>query len=136
MNLSIRKKLNVLIQLAESDKDFAEAEWNVISNTAKINHLPIEEVFEIMRKPEPIGEIEKLDDETRFEYLYTCVELIMADNKLFECELAFCKNIATKLNLKDEAVNFLVENFTKKPFTQLRTDVLQEYRVGVIAEKR
>ena len=127
MDLLIKKKLNILVQLAESDKHFAEAEWNVISQTAKINNFPIEEVFEIMRKPEPIGLLEKLDNDTRFEYLHTCVELIMADNKLLECELAFCKSIASKLHLKEEAVDFLVEHLEKKTYSQLRAEVLQGY---------
>ena len=127
MELEIKKKLNILVQLAESDNHFAEAEWDVISQAARINNFPIEGVFEIMRKPEPIGVIEKLDNDTRFEYLHTCVELIMADHKLYDCELAFCKNIASKLHLKEEAVDFLVEHFEKKTYSQLRADVLEAY---------
>lgn len=128
MEAIIRKKLNILVQLAESDKFFAESEWNVISHIAEANNINIEEVYDLMRNPEPIGVLEKLDDNARFEYLYNCVELIMADNKLLECEIDFCRNIATKLHLKKDAVDFLVEHFGKKNFSQLRSDVLLDYK--------
>lgn len=127
METIIKKRLNTLIQLAESDKQFAESEWNLIAHIAAVNKIEIEEVYEIMRNPESIGDLNKLSDEAKFEYLHNCVELIMADNKLLDCEIEFCRNIASKLHLKQESVDFLIEHIGKKPFDQLRLDVMHEY---------
>lgn len=122
MDIVTRKQLNLLIQLAESDKHFSSMEREMIFEIARKNKFPSSEVRELIRNPEPLESFGALSDNQRFEYLYTCISLMLVDNKIFESELVFCKNIAIKLGFNKEVVEFLkneINNHTKEDLKQI-----------------
>lgn len=128
MDTSTRKQLNILIQLAEADKHFAKAERDVIFNIARSHNFPEEAVYDLIRNPEPIDLQGVLSPDTKFDYLYACIQLIMVDHKLFESELIFSKTIATKLGFKKNVVDYLVENFGKKPLEEQKGVVFRDFQ--------
>lgn len=122
MDIITRKQLNILVQLAEVDKHLAPAEKDKIFQIARERNFPIEELKELIRNPEPIGSLGALSDPIRFEYLITCVELMLIDKKIFSSEILFCRNVAIKLGFKQGVIDFLVENFeshTKRELEQV-----------------
>jgi uncharacterized tellurite resistance protein B-like protein len=127
MDIVTKKQLNILIQLAESDKHFAKAERDMIFRIAKERNFSEEDVIALIHNPEPIGTLGALSQEQKFEYLVACIGLIHVDHKLFESELIFCKSIAIKLGFKKSVVDFFVDNFEKKPLNELKTAVFRDY---------
>ncbi|MEQ8363719.1 MAG: TerB family tellurite resistance protein [Cyclobacteriaceae bacterium] len=127
MDIVTKKQLNILIQLAEADKHFAKVEREMIYKIAKDRNFPEDTVNDLIRNPEPIGSLGALSNDQKFQYLYGCIELIFADQKLFESELIFCRGVAIKLGFKKSVVDFMVterENMTKE---ELKKRIFDEY---------
>ncbi|MBS1682766.1 MAG: TerB family tellurite resistance protein [Bacteroidetes bacterium] len=127
MDIITEKQLNILIQLAEADKHFAQAEREMILRIAKDRNFPEDAVNRLIRTPQPIDSLGALSNDQKFEYLISCVELIYADHKIFESELIFVKSIAIKLGFKKSVVEYLFENLSKTSKTELKSTVLAEY---------
>jgi hypothetical protein len=127
MDIVTKKQLNILIQLAEADKHFAKSERELIFRIAKDRNFSEEEVNALIRNPEPIDSLGALSNEQKLHYLYTCLDLIYVDNKVFESELMFCKSIAIKLGFKKNVVDFLVDNFDKKLTEDTKKAVFDNY---------
>ena len=47
----------------------------------------------------------------KFEYLMSAIELVFADQNVFESEVIFCKNIAIKLGFKKGIIDYFIENY-------------------------
>lgn len=127
MDIVTRKQINILIQLAEADKHFAKVERELILKIAKDRNFPIEEVNELIKKPEPIETLGALSPDQKFDYLYSCIELILIDQNIFESEIVFCKSIAIKLGFKKAVIEFFLENHGKLPLTEIKSITLKEY---------
>ena len=127
MDIITKKQLNILVQLAEADKHFARAERELISKIAKEKNFPEEELSELIRNPEPIGTLGALSPEQKFNYLMACVHLIFVDQKIFEKEITFGKNIAYKLGFKNGALEFLIEQYSKLSAEELKNRLLRDF---------
>ena len=57
MDIVTKKKLNILIQLAEADKHFAKAEREMIFKIAKERQFSEKDVEALIRNPEPIDSL-------------------------------------------------------------------------------
>jgi hypothetical protein len=129
MDIVTRKQLNILIQLADVDRNFSNTERDMIFQIARERNFPTEQVEDLIRSPEPIESLGALSLNTKFDYLMTCIRLVFADQKVFERELVFCKSIAIKLGFRKDVVEFLVENLTRMPENQLKEQVFAVYFV-------
>lgn len=127
MDIVTKKQLNILIQLAEADKHFAKSEREMIFKIARDRNFPDEVVQDLIRSPEAIGSLGALSDDQKFQYLNACIDLIFADQKLFESELIFCRGIAIKLGFKKGVVDFLVNERNTLPKEQLKAKIFAEF---------
>lgn len=127
MDIVTKKQLNILIQLAEADKHFAKIEREMIFKIAKERHFPEETVNELIRNPEPIETLGALSVEQKFDYLMTSIDLIFADQNIFESELLFCKNIAIKLGFRKNIIDYFVEHYGKKTREEFKQVALRDY---------
>ncbi len=127
MDIVTEKQLNILIQLAEADKHFAQSERDMIMRIAKERNFSEEAVNHLIRNPTPIDSLGALTNDQKFDYLFACIQLVYIDHKIFESELIFVKSIAIKLGFKKSVVEFLIQNFDKKLPLDLKSTVLSEY---------
>lgn len=127
MDIVTKKQLNILIQLAEADKHFAKIERELIFKIARERKFPEEIVNELIRNPEPIDSLGALSLDQKFEYLMSAMELVFADQNVFESEVIFCKNIAIKLGFKKGVIDYFVENYGKKTRQELKDVSLKEF---------
>ncbi len=127
MDIVTKKKLNILIQLAEADKHFATSEREMIFKIAKDRQFSEDIVNALMRNPEPIGTLGALSIDQKFDYLISCIELIFVDQKIFESEIIFARGIAIKLGFKKNVIDYLLENNSKKPPNELKSVVFQDF---------
>ncbi|MFN8336204.1 MAG: TerB family tellurite resistance protein [Cyclobacteriaceae bacterium] len=127
MDIVTRKKLNLLIQLAEADKHFARSEREMIYRIAKDRNFSEDDVNELIKNPEPIGSLGALSIDQKLDYLLTCIQLMFADQKIFDSELTFCRNVAIKLGFKKGIIDYFVENYEKKSREELRLTAMEEY---------
>jgi uncharacterized tellurite resistance protein B-like protein len=90
----IKEQLNVLINLAASDKSVGDKESKTIHMIGKANGISKEEVDEMMKHPKPIGNLAGLTEDQKFENLYHLIQLMKSDGQVFKSEMHFCEHIA------------------------------------------
>lgn len=127
MDIVTRKQLNILIQLASADKHFSSVERERILDIAKKRNFSTEEVEELIQNPEPIGSFGALSNDQRFQYLYSCIDLMLIDDKIFDSEMIFCIDIAIKLDFKKDVVNFMKEEIHNHPLPELKQMVFERF---------
>lgn len=127
MDIVTRKQLNILIQLAEADKHFSKIERDKIFEIAAKRNFPSENVKELIKNPEPIESFGALSDDQKFEYLFSCVDLMLIDKRIFESEINFCRNIAIKLGFKKGVVDFLQIEIDNHSEADLKKIVFANY---------
>lgn len=127
MDIVTKKQLNILIQLADADKHFAKVEREMILKIATDRGFPDAIVNDLIRNPEPIGTLGALSESQKFKYLSDCVELVFADNQIFESELIFCRGIAIKLGFKKDVVDFMVKERNSMSKEELKKRVFTEF---------
>lgn len=100
----IKEQLNVLINLAASDKLVGEKESKTIHMIGKANGLTKEEVDTMLKSPKPIGDLSAFTEDQKFENLYHLIQLMKSDGQVFKSEIHFCEEIAEKLGYKKAVV--------------------------------
>ncbi len=111
----VKDQLNVLINLAASDNTVAEKEAKVIHVIAKANGIPKDEVDEMLKKPKPIGSLDTLTEDQKFENLYHLIQLMKSDGQVFRSEIHFCEQVAEKLGYKKGVVAELSSRIYSDP---------------------
>jgi uncharacterized tellurite resistance protein B-like protein len=127
MDIVTKKQLNILIQLAEADKHFAKIEREMIFKIARERNFPEDSVNDLIKNPEPIDSLGALSNDQKFEYLMSAIEMIFADQNVFESEIIFCKNIAIKLGFKKNVIDYIMDNYGKKSREEFKLVTLREY---------
>lgn len=129
----INRQLNILVQLATIDGTLAGKEKKLIEHIAKVNQVDNEVIGNLLSKPEPISDLDRLTEEERFEYLYLVIQLMKVDGQVFKSEIVFCESIAEKLGYKKKVVAELSKNIYSDPSITADREMLmsksKRYRV-------
>lgn len=111
----IKEQLNVLINLAASDRSVGEKEAKVIHLIGKANGLSKDEVENMMKNPKPIGDLSVFSEDQKFENLYHLIQIMKSDGQVFKSEIHFCEQIAEKLGYKKGVVGELSTRIYSDP---------------------
>ncbi len=111
----IKEQLNVLINLAASDRNVGEKEAKTIHMIGKANGLSKEEVDNMMKSPQPIGNLHGFTEDQKFENLYHLIQLMKSDGHVFKSEIHFCEQIAEKLGYDKKVVAELSSKIYSDP---------------------
>lgn len=95
MDVHIKQKLNLLIHLALVDGKFHKAEKALLEEFVAEMGFDTKDFQLLALSETKTDELTRLDDKK--EMLFLALRLIRADNFIDKKELAFCKDIATKL---------------------------------------
>jgi uncharacterized membrane protein YebE (DUF533 family) len=121
-----KAELNVLINLAASDKNVAERESKLIQAIAKANGISKEEVDQMMSNPKPITSITSLTQDEKFEHLYYLIQLMKMDGQVFRSEVVFCEQIASKLGYKKGVVAEISQHVYSDPSITADRDMIKQ----------
>lgn len=110
-----KAELNILINLAASDKNVAEREAKLIHTIGKANGISKEDIDNLLQNPKPIGSLTALTDDQKFEHLYYLIQLMKMDGQVFRSEIVFCENIAEKLGYKKGVVAEISQHVYSDP---------------------
>jgi uncharacterized membrane protein YebE (DUF533 family) len=120
-----KAELNVLINLAASDKNVAERESKLIHLIAKANGIAKEEADKMLHNPAPIGNINSLTPDEKFEHLYYLIQLMKMDGQVFRSEIVFCEHIAEKLGFKKGVVGEVSQHVYSDPTITADRDMVK-----------
>ncbi|MFZ6012977.1 MAG: TerB family tellurite resistance protein [Bacteroidota bacterium] len=110
-----KSELNVLINLAASDRNVAERESKLIHMIGKANGIPTEEINQLLKNPKPINNLSTLTTDEKFEHLYYLIQLMKMDGQVFRSEIVFCEQIAEKLGFKKGVVAEMSQHVYSDP---------------------
>ena len=119
MDAVLKKKLNILVRLAEVDGHFAVKERRFIYDVSLRHGVEKQAVDEIIRHPDPIGSLGALSYRTTVEYLTESMILMLVDGKVLPSEILFCEDIGLRLG------------FTKKSIDSLITRIRQNMNISI-----
>lgn len=110
-----KKELSLMIQLAISDNELAEREEKLIFGLGKLHGMSEDEIKNLIKNPEPIGPVEALSDDEKFQYLYMVIQMMKVDGQIFKSEIEFCRSLAVKLGFKKKVVSELSAKIYSDP---------------------
>lgn len=111
----IKEQLNILVNLAASDKLIDDREVKTIHMIGKAGGLSREEVDEMIKRPKPIGELATFTEDQKFENLYQLILMMKSDGQVFKSEIHFCETVAERLGYKKEVISELAAKVYSDP---------------------
>lgn len=98
-------QLKLLINLAQIDGEVGVKERNYIFNIGRANGIAEVVVEPLFDQRHALIVPDNLSNEEKFEYIFSLVQLMKIDERLYQDEIRFCSKVAAKLGY-DEAVMF------------------------------
>jgi uncharacterized tellurite resistance protein B-like protein len=117
-------QLKLLINLARIDGAVAEREQKYIYNIGAANGVPQESIRPLFSSNHEIIVPNDLTDDQRFDYIFSLVQLMKIDERLYKEEILYCSKVASKLGY-DQAVMFDLMLHVR---TAMRGDELEELK--------
>lgn len=111
----IKEQLNILINLAASDKLIDDREVKTIHMIGKAGGLSREEVDEMIKHPKSIGDLSTFTEDQKFENLYQLILMMKSDGQVFRSEVHFCESIAERLGYRKEVISELATKVYSDP---------------------
>jgi uncharacterized membrane protein YebE (DUF533 family) len=121
-----KAELNVLINLAASDKNVAEKESKLIHTIGKANGIPTDEINKMLQNPKPISNLDTLTNDEKFTHLYYLIQLMKMDGQVFRSEVVFCEQIADKLGYKKAVVAEISQHVYSDPTITADRDMIKK----------
>lgn len=120
----MNNQINILINVAASDKIITETEEKIIRIIAKASQIPHAEVDEALRHPKAVEDLRGYTEEEKFEVLYLMIQLMKADGQVFRSEIEFCERIAEGLGYRKAVVRELSAQIFSDPTITFDRDFL------------
>ena len=80
----------------------------------------------MLKTPKPIGNIDTLTPDEKFEHLYYLIQLMKMDGQVFRSEIVFCEQIADKLGFKKAVVAEVSQHVYSDPTITADRDMVKE----------
>lgn len=96
-----RTHLNLLVQLAKIDGVVVQDEIDLIKQIGKANGMSSDDISACFADPTLIEDLDGLNDDEKYEYIYSIVQLMKIDGRLYKEELNFCAKMASKIGYSE-----------------------------------
>lgn len=118
-------QLKLLINLARIDGEVAEREQKYISNIGLANGVPAAEIAPLFTTDHELIIPSNLSNDERFEYIFSLVQLMKIDERLYQDEIRYCSQVASKLGY-DQSVMFELMLHVKSVMEANETESLKK----------
>ena len=95
--MMVKEQLTALTLLANSYNNIDEREVRLIYRIGEAHGLKEDEIQAIIDNPGKLGKLDQLNEDDKFEFLYTIIQLMKIDDKIYNEEVLYCQEIAQKL---------------------------------------
>ena len=99
-----RTHLNLLVQLARVDGVVVQDEIDLIKQIGEANGMSTDEISACFEDPSLIEDLDGLTDDEKYEYIYSIVQLMKIDGRLYKEEISFCAKMVSKLGYSEEVL--------------------------------
>ena len=99
-----KSHLNILVQLAKVDGIVVQEEVDLINEVGRANGMSEEEIASCFEEELPIGDLSSLTDDKKYDLIYSIVQLMKIDGKLYNEEIKFCAKMSAKLGYEEDVL--------------------------------
>jgi hypothetical protein len=131
--MALLEQLKLLVNLARIDGDMAEREKTYIINIGKANGFPESSVATLFYQSHEIIIPDNLTDSQRFDYIFSLIQLMKIDERLYQEEIKFCSKIAARLGYAQDVlfelmlkVKSTVDDHERKALQELTQQYLKK----------
>jgi uncharacterized membrane protein YebE (DUF533 family) len=121
-----KAELNVLINLAASDRNVADRESKLIHMIGKANGISTDDINHMLKNPRPIDSMNTLTNDEKFTHLYYLIQLMKMDGQVFRSEIVFCEQIAERLGYKKAVVGEISQHVYSDPSITADRDMIKK----------
>lgn len=98
-------QLKLLVNLARIDGAVADKEKKYITNIGLANGIQLSDILPLFGQDHEVILADDLTEAERFEYMFSLVQLMKIDERLYQEEIRYCSQVASKLGY-DQSVMF------------------------------
>jgi hypothetical protein len=98
-------RMKLLINLAKVDGLVADKEKNHLINIGRANGIYPDEIYPLFTQSHQVVVPEDLSDDQKFDLIFSLIQLMKLDERMYREEIVFCGNVAAKLGY-DKKVMF------------------------------
>ncbi len=102
--MSALSQLKLLVNLALIDDEVADKEKKYITNIGLANGLTEHDITYLFDQNHEVIVPQGLSDDQKFDYLFSLVQLMKIDERLYKEEIKYCSQVASKLGYKQEVM--------------------------------
>lgn len=102
--MALLAQMKLLINLARIDGDVAERERAYIRNIGLANHLDQASLEPLFDQRHELIVPTDLTPDQKFDYIFSLVQLMKIDERMYKEEMLFCSKIAAKLGYSEQVM--------------------------------
>lgn len=118
-------QIKLLISLASIDGEIADREKSYILNIGHANDIRPGDILPLFNLRHEMIIPSGLTDEEKFNYIFSLVQLMKIDERLYQEEIRFCSTVAAKLGY-DQRVMFDLMLHVSSAMAEAEVKALQE----------
>lgn len=111
-------QMKLLISLAQIDGTVAPRERNYIINIGRANNFYPDQVVPLFEQRHNLVIPEDLTPDQRFDYLFSLVQLMKIDERMYREEIMFCSKIAANLGYDQQVMFELLLHVKSEAMTE------------------
>lgn len=96
--------MKLLINLAKVDGQVADNEKNYLINIGRANGIYPDEIYPLFTQNHDVPVPSGLTDDQKFDLLFSLVQLMKLDERMYREEIAFCGQVASRLGYQKQAM--------------------------------
>ena len=117
--------LNILIQLAKIDGVVVKEEIDLINQVGIANGLTQQDIETCFDQEISLDDLSNLSDDEKFEYIYSVVQLMKIDGRIYDEEIKFCAKMVSKLGYEKEVLFELILKIYSDPKLTIDKSVIK-----------
>lgn len=102
-------RMKLLINLAKVDGQVADKEKNFLINIGRANGIYPDELYPLFTQVHDVILPENLSDDQKFDLMFSLIQLMKLDERMYREEIAFCGQVAGKLGYNKQVMFELLE---------------------------
>lgn len=108
--MSAFPQMKLLVNLAQIDGSVAEREKNYIINIGRANGIYPDEIIPLFNQTHELIVPENLAADDKFKFIFSMVQLMKIDERMYKQEIIFCSQIASRLGYNQQVMFDLLLN--------------------------
>jgi hypothetical protein len=118
--------MKLLISLAQIDGTFSPLEKNHIINIGRANGFYPDQIQPLFEQRHTLIVPQDLNDDDKFNYLFSLVHLMKIDERMYKEEMMFCSKIASNLGYEPQVMFELLLHVKSVDMTEVEKAELKK----------